>query len=31
MRSGCFDKGKQVREWTTYDTKGNAYKVTKMK
>ena len=31
MRSGYFDKGKQVGEWTTYDTKGKVYKVTKMK
>jgi len=31
MRSGYFDKGKQVGEWTTYDTKGEVYKVTKMK
>ena len=31
MRSGYFDKGKQVGEWTTYDAKGNIYKVTKIK
>jgi len=31
MRSGYFDKGKQVGEWTTYDAKGNVYKVAKMK
>ena len=31
MRSGYFDKGKQVGEWTTYDAKGKVYKVTKMK
>ena len=31
MRSGYFDKGKQVGEWTTYDGKGKVYKVTKMK
>jgi antitoxin component YwqK of YwqJK toxin-antitoxin module len=31
MRSGYFDKGKQVGEWTTYDSKGKVYKVTKMK
>jgi len=31
MRSGYFDKGKQVGEWTTYDAKGKIYKVTKMK
>jgi antitoxin component YwqK of YwqJK toxin-antitoxin module len=28
MRSGFFKKGKQVGEWTTYDTKGRVYKVT---
>lgn len=31
MRSGYFEKGKQVGEWTTYDKKGKVYKVTKMK
>ena len=31
MRSGYFDKGKQVGEWITYDKKGKVYKVTKMK
>jgi len=31
MRSGYFDHGKQVGEWTTYDREGNVYKVTKMK
>ncbi len=31
MRSGYFDKGKQVGDWTTYDAKGKVYKVTKMK
>jgi antitoxin component YwqK of YwqJK toxin-antitoxin module len=31
MRSGYFDKGKQVGEWITYDAKGKVYKVTKMK
>ncbi len=31
MRSGYFDKGKQIGEWTTYDKKGKVYKVTKMK
>jgi len=31
MRSGYFQKGKQVGEWTTYDGKGKVYKVTKMK
>ena len=28
MRSGYFEKGKQVGEWTTYDKKGKVYKVT---
>jgi hypothetical protein len=31
MRSGYFNKGKQVGEWTTYDKEGNVHKVTKMK
>ena len=31
MRSGYFEKGKQVGEWTTYNKKGKIYKVTKMK
>ena len=31
MRSGYFDKGKQVGEWTTYDKKGKVFKVTKIK
>jgi antitoxin component YwqK of YwqJK toxin-antitoxin module len=31
MRSGHFDKGKQVGEWTTYDQDGKVFKVTKMK
>jgi uncharacterized protein YdhG (YjbR/CyaY superfamily) len=31
LRSGYFKKGKQTGEWTTYDQKGKAYKVTKMK
>ncbi len=31
MRSGHFDIGQQVGEWTTYDAKGEVYKVTKMK
>jgi antitoxin component YwqK of YwqJK toxin-antitoxin module len=30
MRSGYFDKGKQVGEWTTYDQKGNIFKVTQV-
>jgi antitoxin component YwqK of YwqJK toxin-antitoxin module len=28
MRSGYFRLGKQVGEWTTYDKKGKAVKVT---
>jgi hypothetical protein len=31
MRSGTFEKGQQVGEWTTYDPKGKVYKVTVMK
>jgi antitoxin component YwqK of YwqJK toxin-antitoxin module len=31
MRSGHFESGKQIGEWTTYDKKGQVYKVTKMK
>ena len=31
LRSGSFEDGKQVGEWTTYDASGNAYKITKMK
>ena len=31
LRSGYFDRGKQVGEWTTYDKNGNVYKVTGMK
>jgi antitoxin component YwqK of YwqJK toxin-antitoxin module len=31
MRSGYFESGEQVGEWTTYDKKGQVYKVTKMK
>jgi antitoxin component YwqK of YwqJK toxin-antitoxin module len=31
LRSGHFKNGKQTGEWTTYDNKGNVYKVTKMK
>jgi antitoxin component YwqK of YwqJK toxin-antitoxin module len=31
MRSGYFEDGKQVAEWTTYDAKGKVVKVTKMK
>lgn len=28
MRSGYFERGKQVGEWTTYDLEGKVYKVT---
>ncbi len=31
MRSGHFENGVQVGDWTTYDKKGQVYKVTKMK
>lgn len=31
MRSGCFEYGEQVGEWTTYDRTGKVVKVTKMK
>jgi len=31
MRSGHFESGEQAGEWTTYDKKGQVYKVTKMK
>ena len=31
MRTGYFDNGKQVGEWTTYDDRGRVVKVTKMK
>ena len=31
MRSGHFDSGQQVGDWTTYDKKGQVYKVTSMK
>ena len=30
MRTGYFDKGKQVGKWTTYDAKGRVFKVTEM-
>ena len=30
MRSGYFEKGKQVGEWTTYDKEGNIFKVTQV-
>jgi antitoxin component YwqK of YwqJK toxin-antitoxin module len=28
MRSGFFDRGRPVGEWTTYDANGAVYKVT---
>ena len=31
MRSGYFDRGDQVGEWTSYDKTGAVYKVTVMK
>lgn len=31
LRSGYFENGEQVGDWTTYDTQGEVYKVTKMK
>lgn len=31
MRSGSFDRGEQIGEWTTYDAVGKVYKVTQMK
>ena len=31
MRSGFFENGRQVGTWTTYDKKGEVYKVTEMK
>lgn len=31
LRSGWFDDGVQVGEWTTYDRQGEVYKVTRMK
>lgn len=30
-RSGYFEKGQPVGEWTTYDTQGNVYKVERKK
>ncbi|NJO22666.1 MAG: hypothetical protein HC868_06625 [Sphingomonadales bacterium] len=29
LRSGHFDNGERVGEWTTYDAKGKVYKVTR--
>lgn len=31
LRSGFFDKGKRIGEWTTYDSKGDVYKVSQLK
>jgi antitoxin component YwqK of YwqJK toxin-antitoxin module len=31
LRSGTFENGVQVGEWTTYDKQGNVYKVTTFK
>lgn len=31
MRSGHFDRGEQTGDWTTYDKKGDVYKVTTFK
>ena len=31
LRSGTFDAGEQVGEWTTYDRTGKVYKVTTMR
>jgi antitoxin component YwqK of YwqJK toxin-antitoxin module len=31
MRSGTFERGEQVGQWTTYDKSGAVYKVTSMK
>lgn len=31
LRSGHFEAGEQVGEWTTYDKKGQVYKVTQIK
>ena len=31
LRSGHFEGGEQVGEWTTYDKKGQVYKVTRLK
>jgi antitoxin component YwqK of YwqJK toxin-antitoxin module len=30
LRSGQFENGEQIGEWTTYDKKGKVYKVTAM-
>ena len=31
MRSEYFDEGQQSGEWTTYDKKGDVYRVTKVR
>ena len=31
MRSGSFDRGKQVGEWVSYDKTGKVHKVTTIK
>ena len=31
LRSGFFEKNRQVGTWTTYDKKGQVFKVTEMK
>ena len=31
MRSGHFENGEQIGEWTTYDKNGQVYKVTNIK
>jgi antitoxin component YwqK of YwqJK toxin-antitoxin module len=31
MRSGHFENGEQIGEWTTYDKKGQVYKVSNIK
>ncbi|MDP3410043.1 toxin-antitoxin system YwqK family antitoxin [Bosea sp. (in: a-proteobacteria)] len=31
LRSGHFQKGQQIGEWTTYDARGEPYKVTQMR
>jgi antitoxin component YwqK of YwqJK toxin-antitoxin module len=31
LRSGYFEAGEKIGEWTTYDARGEVYKVTKVK
>jgi antitoxin component YwqK of YwqJK toxin-antitoxin module len=31
LRSGTFDNGSQVGDWTTYDAQGRVYKVTSIR